>query len=71
LTLTARYSHPSGERLDPHAVAFSPPPGTPPPRIPTRDWPEPWTSWARSSSSFGAFAPGPGGADEEELAYAE
>jgi hypothetical protein len=35
LTLTATYTHLTGERLDPACVWFRPPPGTPPPRVAT------------------------------------
>jgi hypothetical protein len=68
LALTATYTHPTGERLDPACVWFRPPPGTPPPRVVT----EPMATDVGKASErgFGAYARWPATVDEEP-AYAE
>jgi hypothetical protein len=76
LEVTATYSHPTGERLDPACVWFRSPPDSPPPRVVTE--PLPTDVYRPRPTSFGVYTPAPAaaaGADgwgpDEELAYAE
>ncbi|HEX2041275.1 MAG TPA: DUF222 domain-containing protein, partial [Acidimicrobiales bacterium] len=57
LEVTATYSHPSGERLDPACVWFRPPPDSPPPRVVTE--PLPTDVYRPHPTSFAVYLPGP------------